>query len=294
MDDRFEDVFDPEAALGADEQSILRGDGQNVFNLLFHKFGLRGGEIYFVDDWQNGEIAGGGEKSVGDGLRFDALGGVDDKQSTFAGGERARNFVGKIDVSGSVDQVEAIGVAVLGFVVQANAFRFDGDAALTLEVHGIEDLSVHFAFGEAAGHFNEAVGECGLAVVDVRDNTEISLERWVHVPVLPAVAERKLAGCLRIFHEIRDGSIVGLSGNPGFAKYNPEPGEIAVLEQVVSHKSGLASAAEVVDEPEHEANADADDQAGDDREIKSAVFAAVDDVPGETSESQGKFWREVE
>ena len=56
----------------------------------------------------------------------------------------------------------------------------------------------------------------------------------------------------------------------------------------------MASAAEVVDQPQDEANADADDEAGDDREIKGAVFAAVDDVSGETSESQGKFWREVQ
>jgi len=53
--------------------------------------------------------------------------------------------------------------------VQANAFRFDGDAALALEVHGVEDLLVHFALGERAGHFEQAIGERGLAVVDVGD-----------------------------------------------------------------------------------------------------------------------------
>ena len=62
----------------------------------------------------NGEIVAGGEKSVGDGLRFDALAGIDDEQRAFAGGQRAGNFVGKIDVAGSVDQIEPVGVSVFG------------------------------------------------------------------------------------------------------------------------------------------------------------------------------------
>jgi hypothetical protein len=75
-------------------------------------------------------------------------------------------------------------VAVFRFVVQANAFGFDGDAALAFEVHGIENLRGHFAFREAASHFDQTIGEGGFAVIDVRDDAEISLKRRVHVPVL--------------------------------------------------------------------------------------------------------------
>src|SRR5207237_9285981 len=71
--------------------------------------------------------------------------------------------------------------SIFGFVVQANAFRFDGDAALALQIHGVEHLFVHLAFGKRSGHFEQTVGQRGFAVVDVRDDAEIAYEFWIHV-----------------------------------------------------------------------------------------------------------------
>src|SRR5258706_2956244 len=79
--------------------------------------------------------------------------------------------------------------------MQADAFCFDGDAALALEVHGIEDLFVHFALGQGASHFEQAVGERGFAVVDVRDDAEISNELGVHFARLPIFS---IAGRIRM------------------------------------------------------------------------------------------------
>src|SRR5467141_1586312 len=79
--------------------------------------------------------------------------------------------------------------------MQADAFCFDGDAALALEVHGIEDLFVHFALGQGASHFEQAVGERGFAVVDVRDDAEISNELGVHFSRLPIFS---IAGRIRM------------------------------------------------------------------------------------------------
>ena len=50
---------------------------------------------------------------VGERLRLDALRRVHDQQRAFAGRRAARDFVGKVDVAGSVDQVELVGLAVL-------------------------------------------------------------------------------------------------------------------------------------------------------------------------------------
>ena len=82
-----------------------------------------------------------------------------------------------------VDQIQAVAIAVFGVVMQANAFCFDGDAALALKIHGVEHLRGHFALRKAAGHFNQAIGKRGFAVVNVRNDAEISLELRVHVPV---------------------------------------------------------------------------------------------------------------
>jgi hypothetical protein len=81
--------------------------------------------------------------------------------------------------------------------MQADAFGFDGDAALAFQIHGVEDLRVHFPFSQTAGHLNEAVGKRGFAVVNVRNDAEISLELWVHEPVRPR-GERTPA-CLMSF-----------------------------------------------------------------------------------------------
>ena len=180
-DDGFEDLLDAQAALGADHQRVGGGNGQHVFDLRFHFFGLRGGQIDFVDHRDDGEVVLRGEERIGDGLRFDALAGVDDEQGAFAGRKGARDFVGKIHVAGRVDEVELVFLAVLGAVMQANALGLDGDAALALEVHRIEDLRGHLALGERAGQLEQAVGQGGFAVVDVRDDAEVAYETRVHV-----------------------------------------------------------------------------------------------------------------
>ena len=80
------------------------------------------------------------EVGVGERLRLDALRRVDDQQRALAGGERARDLVGEVDVPGGVDQVEDVVLAVLGLVVELTDARLDRDAALALEVHVVEHL----------------------------------------------------------------------------------------------------------------------------------------------------------
>jgi hypothetical protein len=41
---------------------------------------------------------------------------------------------------------------------------------------------VHFALRQCAGHFEQAIGKRGFAVIDVRDDTKIADELWVHLP----------------------------------------------------------------------------------------------------------------
>ncbi len=86
---------------------------------------------------------------VGERLRLDALRSVHHQQRAFAGLQAARNFVGEIDVAGRVDQVELVDLAVAGLVIQAHGVGLDGDAALALQIHGVEHLLHHFALRRA-------------------------------------------------------------------------------------------------------------------------------------------------
>ena len=117
---------------------------------------------------------------VGEGLRFHSLRGVDDQQRAFAGGQRARDFVGKIDVAGRVDQIELVGLAVVRGVHHADGVGLDGDAALALQVHGVEDLGLHLARGERSGQLQQAVRQRGFTVVDMRDDGKVAEESGVH------------------------------------------------------------------------------------------------------------------
>ncbi len=77
-------------------------------------------------------------------------------------------------MAGRVDEVEDVVLAVFGAVVQAHGLRLDGDAALALDVHGVEHLLLHVARFEPAGRLDEAVGKRRLAVVDMRDDGEVA------------------------------------------------------------------------------------------------------------------------
>ena len=77
-------------------------------------------------------------------------------------------------MAGRVDEIEDVVVAVAAVVVETNGLCLDRDAALFLEVHRIQDLGGHFAFRERACQFEQAVRKRGFAVVDMRDDGEVT------------------------------------------------------------------------------------------------------------------------
>jgi hypothetical protein len=181
-DDGFEDLFDAQTALGADGISASEAGMARTFSICDLTSSVcAAGRVDFVDDGNDGEVVLRGQKGIRDGLRLDALAGVDDEQSAFAGGQGARDFIGKVHVAGRIDQVELVIVAVLGLVMEADAFGLDGDAALAFEVHRVEDLRGHLAQRERPGQLEQPIGQGGLAVVDVRDDAEVADKARVHV-----------------------------------------------------------------------------------------------------------------
>ena len=78
------------------------------------------GKIDLVDDRQQLELVLESQVHVGHGLSFDPLGSIDEKKRTFTGHQRTTHLVREIDVSGRVDEVELIGLAVLRLVASAS------------------------------------------------------------------------------------------------------------------------------------------------------------------------------
>ena len=165
---------DADAGLGRDRHGVGGIDADDVLDLLLDPLGLGGRQVDLVQH-RHDLVAGlDGGVDVGQRLRLDALRGVHHQQRALAGGERAADLVAEVDVAGRVHQVQDVGQAVLRDVFEPHRLRLDGDAALALDVHGIEHLLAHVAQGDGAGGLDEPVGERRLAVVDVRDDGEVA------------------------------------------------------------------------------------------------------------------------
>ena len=64
-------------------------------------------------------------------------------------------------------------VLAIMLVYHGACLRLHSDASLTLHVQLIEDLLLAARF-DGAGQFEQAIGKCGLAVVDMGDYAEIA------------------------------------------------------------------------------------------------------------------------
>ena len=73
-----------------------------------------------------------------------------------------------------VDEVQSVGLSVVGGVVELNGGSFDGDAPLPLQVHRVQDLVFHFPLIDGVAFLQQAVRQGGLAVIDVGDDGKIS------------------------------------------------------------------------------------------------------------------------
>ena len=174
VDHGFQKIVDTLAGLARGEHRVVGGNGQAGLDLGLHALGLGGRQVDLVDERDDLQIGVHGEHRVGHGLRLHALGGVHHEHGSVAGGQAAGDLVGEVHVARRVDEVQLVGLAVVGGVAHAHGLALDGDAALALDVHGVEQLGLHVALGHRARKLQDAVRERGLAVIDVRDDREVA------------------------------------------------------------------------------------------------------------------------
>ena len=79
-----------------------------------------------------------------------------------------------------IDEVQHVLLAVLGVVREPDRVGLDRDAALALEIHRVEHLRFHLARLKRTGHFEKPIRQRGLAVVDMRDDGEVSYVARIH------------------------------------------------------------------------------------------------------------------
>ena len=180
FDDGFQNIRHALASLGADQYGVGGVEPDRAFDHFLGALHIGAGQINLVDDGNDFEPVVDGEIGIGQGLRLYALRGVHHQQRAFAGGQRTRDLVGKINMARRVDQVELVGVPVLRGVHHADGVRLDGDAALPLQVHGVEYLGLHLARGERSGQLQQAVSQRGFAMIDMGNDGKIAEKGGVH------------------------------------------------------------------------------------------------------------------
>jgi hypothetical protein len=151
-----------------------------IFRIAGHALGLGARQVDLVQAGNQLQARLDRQVGVGDGLRLDALRRVDHQQRALAGRQRARDLIGEVDVTGRVDQMQLVGLAVARRVEHAHRLRLDRDAALALQVHRVQQLRAHLARGNRVRELEDAIGQRRLAVVDVRDDREVAYVRLVH------------------------------------------------------------------------------------------------------------------
>ena len=152
---------------------------EQLVDLAGHSLRLGAGQVDLVHRRDQLEAGVHGQVGVGERLRLHALRRVDHEQRAVARGQRARHLVGEVHVPGRVDQVQLVGLAVLGLVEDAHGLSLDRDAALALELHRVEHLGTHRARVDGVRQLQDAVGQRRLPMIDMGDDREVPDMRLV-------------------------------------------------------------------------------------------------------------------
>ncbi len=112
LDDLVEDGGDALAGLGADAEHLGGVAADDAGELLGVLLGVGAGQVDLVEHRDDVEVGAQREIEVGEGLRLDALGGVDEEHGGLARRQRSRDLVGEVDVPRGVDHVEHVGAGL--------------------------------------------------------------------------------------------------------------------------------------------------------------------------------------
>ena len=112
--------------------------------------------------------------AVGQRLRLNSLARVHDEDRALAGRQGAAHLVVEIHMTGGIDEVEVIHLAIVRLIIQRHRPRLDGDAALLFQLHIVQDLILHIPLGHRLGRFQNPVGQGAFAVVNMGDDAEIA------------------------------------------------------------------------------------------------------------------------
>ena len=175
----LQDGRDVDAHFGRDLRGVQGGQADDFLHLMLGLHGVGGGQVDLVEDGQNLQVVLQGQVGVGQGLGLHALGGVHHQHRALAGGQGPGHLIVEVHMARGVDEVQGVGLAVLGLVVQPDRPGLDGDAALLLQVHVVQQLGGHLALLHRVALLDEPVRQGGFSMIDVSDDGKVTNFRLV-------------------------------------------------------------------------------------------------------------------
>ena len=172
----------------------------DILYFRLHALYIGTGKVYLIDDRNDFQVVVQSQVHIGQCLGLHALGGIDDQNRPFTSRQAAGYFVIEIHMPWGIDEVQLVGLPIFIGIIEPHRLLFDGDAALPLQLHGIQDLRFHVTLLHRAGDLDQAVRQRRLAVVDVCNNRKIPDVFCIHT-----ISLFQTRGIVFIFSIIRDG-----------------------------------------------------------------------------------------
>ena len=171
-DDLIEQFGDTGAGLARHPQDIAGFAADDVGEFAGVSVRIGRWQVDLVQDRDDREPTVQSKVEIGQGLRLDALRGVDQQHRPLTGLEGTGDLVGEVDVTGGVDQMQYV-VGSVDRPGQPHVLGLDGDPAFPFDIHPVEILGAHVPVGNHSGQLQHSVGQRRLPVVDVSDDAEV-------------------------------------------------------------------------------------------------------------------------
>jgi len=153
-----------------------RGGAEALEDAVEAELEARADLIHLVDEAEAGDVVLGGLSPDGFGLGFDAFLAVEDGDGAVEDAQGALDFDGEVDVTGGVDEVDVVYLAVAR-PEAARGGGLNGDAAFLFLLHGVHDGGAFVDLThlvDLAGVEEDALGDGGLAGVNVGGDADIA------------------------------------------------------------------------------------------------------------------------
>ena len=174
LHDLLEDLMDILSCLCRDQRRVLRVEPDHILDLFLHSVRIRARQIDLVDDRHDIQIVIQGKINIRQSLRLHALSRVHNKDRSVARRQTPGHLIVEVYMSRGIDQVEDIFLTIVRLVDSPHCLCLDRDPSLTLQIHIVQDLSLHLPARQQSRHLDDAVRQSGFPVINMCNDAKIS------------------------------------------------------------------------------------------------------------------------